>query len=111
MRIQTDIWARCRVGERQYEHFQQDKSTAHTTNKSMASLIPDLNETITSVRTWEEKYKSNHPPTATVIQNEKYANVSVLRIDFRCQKLCFCIAMHVVISSVSYRENMACVTS
>lgn len=67
VRIQTDIWARYRVEERQYGHFQQDNSTAHTSKKSMASLIPDLNETITSVGTWKEKYKSNHHPTTTVI--------------------------------------------
>jgi len=105
VRVQTDIRARRRVKERQYGHSQHANSTAHTTKKSMSSLIPDLNETITSVGTWKEKYKSNHPPTATVIQNEKYANVSVLRINFRRKKFVFCFffctAMHVVISSVS----------
>ena len=37
---ETDIWARHRVNEREYGHFQQDNATAHTTKKSMASLIP-----------------------------------------------------------------------
>jgi hypothetical protein len=111
VRIQTDIRARCRVQERQNGHFQQDDSTAHTTKKSMASLIPDLNETITPAGTQKERNKNNHPPTATVIQNEKYAHVSLLRINFRCQKIFFCNAMHMVISSISYRENMVRVTS
>jgi len=77
----------------------------------MASLIPDLNETITSVGTQKEKYNSNHSQTATVIQNEKYAYVSVLKVNFRCQKIYFCNAMHMVIPSISYRENMVHVTS
>lgn len=111
VQIQTDIRARCRVKEKQNGHFQQDDSTAHTTKKSMASLIPDLNETITFVGTWKEKYKSNHPPTATVIENEKYAYVSVLRINFRSKKIYFCNAMHVVIPSISYRGNTVHVTS
>jgi len=94
VRVQTDIRARRRVKERQYGHSQQDNSTAHTTKKSMSSLIPDLNETITSVGTWKEKCKSNHPPTATVIQNETYANVSVLRINFRCKKFVVVFFLH-----------------
>jgi hypothetical protein len=39
VRVQTDIQARRRVKERQYGHSQQDNSTAHTTKKSMSSLI------------------------------------------------------------------------
>lgn len=106
---ETNIWARHKVNERQYGHFQQDNATAHITKKSMASLIPDLTETFTSVGTWKKNIRVTTLQLPKLYRMKKYANVSVLRINFKCQKICFFNAS--VISRISYRKNMVFVTS